>query len=88
MEDFVPQLKLKLDEMDSALAAGDMTEMASLAHWLKGAGGTVGFTQFGVPSFKLETAARESDLEEAAIHLRSIKNLQQRIALNEAPAAV
>ena len=88
VEDFVPQLKLKLDEMDSALAAGDMTEMASLAHWLKGAGGTVGFTQFGVPSFKLETAARESNLEEAAIHLGAIKNLQQRIALNEAPAAV
>ena len=88
VEDFVPQLKLKLDEMEAALAASDMTELAGLAHWLKGAGGTVGFSQFGVPSFKLETAARESNLEEAANQLRSLRDLQRRIALDDAPATV
>ena len=85
--DFVPQLKSKLGEMETALAAGDMIELASLAHWLKGAGGTVGFLEFSAPSLELETAARESNPDVAAQHLNSIKDLQRRISL-DAPASV
>ncbi len=82
VEDFVPQLKLKLDEMEAALSQADMTELASLAHWLKGAGGTVGFAQFSAPSLKLETAALESDLAGAALQLNVLANLHRRISID------
>ena len=88
VKDFVPQLKLKLDEMDAALAGGDMEKLASLAHWLKGAGGTVGFTQFSAPSSKLEKAALESNTDAAADQLRALNGLQRRISLEETPVAI
>ena len=87
VEDFVPQLNAKLGEMEAALAANDTTSLASLAHWLKGAGGTVGFVEFGAPSLKLETAARESNLEDAVKHFNALKDLESRICL-DSPAGV
>jgi len=59
--DFVPQLESKLRDMDTAMAANDLTEVACIAHWLKGAGGTCGFNEFTEPSTKLESAAKEND---------------------------
>ena len=74
--------------MEAALAAAnDTTSLASLAHWLKGAGGTVGFVEFGAPSLKLETAARESNLEDAVKHFNALKNPQSRVRL-DAPTGV
>ena len=52
--DFIPQLGRKLDEMKAAMKAGNFAELASLAHWLKGAGGTCGFEEFYHPSLQLE----------------------------------
>jgi HPt (histidine-containing phosphotransfer) domain-containing protein len=37
-------------------------ELAVLAHWLKGAGGTAGFDQFTEPARQLERLAKENDL--------------------------
>lgn len=82
VEDFIPQLNAKLDEMDSVLAAGDYEQLAGLAHWLKGAGGTVGFKEFHRPSLSLEIAARESNLDKAAKSLSRLRNLQTRISLD------
>lgn len=82
VEDFVPQLQAKLEEMEAALAACEMDTLSSLAHWLKGAGGTVGFVEFGDPALKLETAARESKLKDAANSLRCLRDLQRRISLD------
>ena len=82
VEDFVPQLDAKLVEMQSALEAGDFTELAGLGHWLKGAGGTVGFKEFHRPSLNLETAARESNHDLAVKSLNQLRNLHQRISLD------
>ena len=59
--DFVPQLEVKLKELDVAIVANDLKEVAILAHWVKGAGGTCGFNTFTEPSQKLEVAAKEDD---------------------------
>ena len=59
--DFVPQLETKLRELDAAIGAKDLTEVACLAHWLKGAGGTCGFNAFTEPSGLLEAAAKSDD---------------------------
>ncbi|MDB5999321.1 MAG: luxQ 5 [Rhizobacter sp.] len=59
--------------MQTALAQGDQAEMARLAHWLKGAGGTVGFDDFFEPSLDLEQQALAND---SAAMTRSIAVLQ------------
>ena len=60
-ERFIARLGEKLGEMDTAWQAGDYQALADLAHWLKGAGGTVGFDEFTVPARRLEEAARAND---------------------------
>ncbi|MGI9517843.1 MAG: ATP-binding protein, partial [Pirellulaceae bacterium] len=66
---FVPRLAEKLEEMQCALQQSDYSRITELAHWLKGAGGTVGFPQFTEPAGKLEHMARRGDSQE---HLNSL----------------
>jgi HPt (histidine-containing phosphotransfer) domain-containing protein len=56
--EFVPTLEAKIGQMKEAYANNDFDQQAKLAHWLKGAGGTVGFDEFYQPSIDLETAAK------------------------------
>jgi HPt (histidine-containing phosphotransfer) domain-containing protein len=84
--DFVPQLKNKLDQMKTAVDQADFKELAGLAHWLKGAGGTVGFQEFFDPSVKLETAARGCNLVTSKIWLAELMNLSERVSV-EAPSS-
>jgi HPt (histidine-containing phosphotransfer) domain-containing protein len=53
----------------------DFDELANLAHWLKGAGGTVGFDAFTEPAANLEQLAKaksEAQIEDAIIVLRQL----------------
>jgi PAS domain S-box-containing protein len=58
---FAARLGGRLAEMSSAWEALSYDALADLAHWLKGAGGTVGFTQFTAPAKQLEQAAKAGD---------------------------
>ena len=58
---FAARLGGKLDEMGTAWQQQDYSALADLAHWLKGAGGTVGFDVFTVPARTLESAAKAWD---------------------------
>ena len=51
----------KLRAMQAALAAGDRRELAGLAHWLKGTGGTAGFGDFLEPAEQLEQLAASGE---------------------------
>ena len=55
---FAARLGGKLDEMIDACTAQRYPDLAELAHWLKGAGGTVGYDVFTKPARLLETAAK------------------------------
>ncbi|MDX1434900.1 MAG: ATP-binding protein, partial [Gammaproteobacteria bacterium] len=55
---FVVRLDEKLAEMDAAWSRRDLAELASLAHWLKGSGGTVGYDDFTEPAKNLEMFAK------------------------------
>jgi signal transduction histidine kinase/CheY-like chemotaxis protein/HPt (histidine-containing phosphotransfer) domain-containing protein len=55
---FTERLRQKLGAMHAALEAGDLAELAALAHWLKGTGGTAGFHGFTEPAAQLERRAR------------------------------
>ena len=73
---FVEQLPSKLEQMDRAAADADMDELAALAHWLKGAGGSMGFDALFEPAKALEDAAHTRDPRAAAatlIELHAIK---------------
>jgi len=72
---FAGRLNEKLDEMDAAWQARDFTELAALAHWLKGSGGTVGYDDFTEPAKTLEELAKansENGVDEALAALRDI----------------
>ncbi|MDH5575766.1 MAG: response regulator [Nitrospirota bacterium] len=78
---FVGRLETQLLAMDEAYRNREIEALAKLAHWLKGAGGTVGFTVFNVPAAELETAAKASDLAAIEKKLQEIHRLAARIAL-------
>jgi signal transduction histidine kinase/DNA-binding NarL/FixJ family response regulator/HPt (histidine-containing phosphotransfer) domain-containing protein len=79
--DFVPQLESKLREMDQALSKGDFVELAGLAHWLKGAGGTCGFAEFFDPSLELESAAKDNEAGQCSKNLNELWEIGSRIVI-------
>ncbi len=58
--EFETRLRQKLDGMRTALSDRDFDELALLAHWLKGSGGTAGFHEFTDLAKELERLARGS----------------------------
>ena len=75
VEDFIPRLSEQLDAMELALQQQDLATVKSIAHWLKGAGGTVGFPQFTEPSLKMEQSAgqgSDDELQEAFLELQQL----------------
>jgi len=61
--------------MEVALEKQDMTELADIAHWLKGAGGTVGYDDFTKPAAVLESCARADQVQRATQSLKEVKLL-------------
>jgi PAS domain S-box-containing protein len=81
VEQFVHRLDDKLGEMQAALAAGDLHQLAGLAHWLKGTGGTVGFGDFSKPAEQLEQFARGGQTAGAQEVIANLKQLAARIVV-------
>jgi CheY-like chemotaxis protein len=78
---FSARLNEQLDAMDLAWSARDLAKLAALAHWLKGAAGTVGYDVFTEPAIELEQwvkAGAENRIESALAQLR---HLQRRIVV-------
>jgi HPt (histidine-containing phosphotransfer) domain-containing protein len=72
---FIDTLDEKMTKMETALKKEDMSELAGLAHWLKGAGGTVGYDDFTRPAAALESCARSGHVETAAETLKEVQSL-------------
>ena len=81
IEKFVHRLEDKLEAMQACWEAGDFEELARLAHWLKGAGGTVGFDAFGEPAKNLELLAKERKEGEIEASIWELRRLADRIVL-------
>jgi signal transduction histidine kinase/HPt (histidine-containing phosphotransfer) domain-containing protein/ActR/RegA family two-component response regulator len=79
VEEFVPRLNDQLDSMDRCNDENEFGELASLAHWLKGAGGTIGFSEFNAPAAELEQAAKTQDHDGVKIKLSELRSLADRI---------
>jgi HPt (histidine-containing phosphotransfer) domain-containing protein len=80
VDDFVGRLDGRLELIERAIAEGDLQCVQSEAHWLKGAGGTVGFAAFTEPARALEQAAKGGSANQASEILQAICEIQSRIA--------
>jgi CheY-like chemotaxis protein len=78
---FAARLDEQLKAMDEAYSALDFPQLASLAHWLKGAGGTVGYHAFTEPARTLEERAKAGDGPAAAAALRELHHLGSRLVV-------
>jgi len=79
---FIEQFPAKQAAMDEALAQSNLAELALLAHWLKGAGGSVGFDDYFEPARDLEQACKDDNATLAERHMRAIRELSQRMTLD------
>ncbi|MGB5568595.1 MAG: response regulator [Sedimenticolaceae bacterium] len=76
---FAERLGGKLGEMSEVWQQRDYPALADLAHWLKGAGGTVGFDEFTVPARSLESSAKNQDDMGIGAALRLLHGVAARI---------
>ena len=87
VRNFAMQLPAKLQGMHDALGRTELNELAALAHWLKGAGGTVGYDELFEPARDLEAHARSGDVGAIADALGQLQSLVQRMVIPEATPA-
>ena len=85
---FAKQLPDKLDAMAAALQRQDLAELEALAHWLKGAGGTVGFDDFYEPARDFEEHAKAAHYAALERGLSELRALASRIVIPPAPPDV
>ena len=76
---FISKLEEQLIKMEQAYVQEDLQELALLAHWLKGAGGTVGYDDFTEPSKELEGFAKAGQVKQAGEILEKVKSLTKAI---------
>jgi PAS domain S-box-containing protein len=76
---FAERLGVQLEAMEQAWSARDLEALARLAHWLKGAGGTVGFDDFTEPAARLERLAKDRDAQSIPSALATLGALAGRI---------
>lgn len=72
---FVRKLETQMGKMENAWERVDMEELAVLAHWLKGAGGTVGYDDFTEPAAEHNNFARSRQVEQVGQNLAQGKCL-------------
>ena len=76
---FVDKLDNEFVKLETAMQYGDMAELQRLAHWLKGAAGTVGYHDFTEPAALLESQAKQGHISQAEKTLLQIAALVQAI---------
>ena len=73
--DYLFRLPTKLEQMTDAVESESWDEFKSLAHWLVGSAGTVGWPEFTLPARGLETAATLQDGKVAEALLTQIQSM-------------
>ncbi|MFL6695009.1 MAG: response regulator, partial [Ramlibacter sp.] len=80
---FAARLAEQLGQARKAARAGDLVEVQRLAHWLAGAGGTVGYDAFTEPARELEVAARVADAPLAEELLQRLERMAHQLEIPE-----
>jgi CheY-like chemotaxis protein/HPt (histidine-containing phosphotransfer) domain-containing protein len=82
IEKFIRRLGEQLDAMTKAWNDRNFDEIARLAHWLKGAGGTVGFDAFTEPAAKLEQLAKSKSADQVEQAIVELRRLADRVVVS------
>ncbi|MBB3208707.1 signal transduction histidine kinase/CheY-like chemotaxis protein/HPt (histidine-containing phosphotransfer) domain-containing protein [Rhodopirellula rubra] len=85
--DFLDRLPARLDAIEAAIAEANFESVHGEAHWLKGAGGTVGLGVFTSPAKQLEEAAKEHQVDIALAALAQIRELNSRVVIPNSGAS-
>ena len=67
--------------MYETFTRGELDALADHAHWLKGAGGTVGFAQFTEPARQLELLAKDHSMNEIPLLLKELVELAEAVRI-------
>jgi CheY-like chemotaxis protein/HPt (histidine-containing phosphotransfer) domain-containing protein len=76
---FAEQMPERMQAIEQAWDARDFETLASLAHWLKGSGGTAGFDAFTEPARTLERLAKAADEQQTAAAVAQLRDIVERI---------
>jgi len=79
IQQFITRLHDQIARLEPLILDNDWESVGSFAHWLKGSGGTVGFSVFSALAQQLSAAARAESTESVLDHINTIKILAQRI---------
>jgi PAS domain S-box-containing protein len=82
IERFVPRLHEQIGAMVRAWEARDYEQLAGLAHWLKGSGGTVGFDEFTEPALNLEQLAKAKNEGRIEAAIGVLRGLAGRVVVS------
>jgi len=82
--EFIEIFHQKLSAMEEALAREDLDDLAALAHWLKGSGGTAGFDTLTLSAKRIEKLAKQHQRAPLEGALQDLRELAARIV---APSA-
>lgn len=85
---FATRLGTQIDAMEAAASNQDFDALASLAHWLKGAGGTVGYDVFTDPAQALEHLARARAGTQIIGAISQLRGFQRRLVVPDTDADV
>jgi signal transduction histidine kinase/DNA-binding NarL/FixJ family response regulator len=85
---FALQMPGRMQAIEDAWNARDFDAIASLAHWLKGSGGTTGFDAFTQPAQTLEQLAKARAEEDTAKVVAQLRRLVENIVVPTEEEAV
>jgi HPt (histidine-containing phosphotransfer) domain-containing protein len=84
---FAEQMPDKMRAIEQAWEARDFGTLASLAHWLKGSGGTTGYDAFTAPARTLEQFAKARDEQQTPAAVAELRQIVERMVAPEEEAA-
>jgi CheY-like chemotaxis protein/HPt (histidine-containing phosphotransfer) domain-containing protein len=82
---FAVQMPERMQLIERAWEMRNFADLAALAHWLKGSGGTAGYDAFTAPARELELVAKAGDEAQAG---RLVSELRVLVDAIEAPDAI
>ncbi len=79
VREFGQRLEERIAHMKNQLDDGDLDELATTAHWLKGAGGTAGFPMLTEVGTELEVMAKAHDMDGCRQQIQKIKHISDSL---------
>jgi len=76
---FMPRLKEQMDALQLALDASDLEEIARIAHWAKGSGGSVGFETITSLGESLEQATIGGEYQQTTVAVELLQKYAGRV---------